>query len=195
MKSDFESLPRRIFLDTNVLQYLNDFGEFIFDHYQENEKYLISPEGRKILKGISLYQEIKALRFLLLGINRTNIEFAISESTFKEVQAKKDDGYTKWFFDVWDYWQSILQEQGDEIPSTSAKLRLEEFDNDNSILGRLSKSDKKIIRDAIFFDSNAILTTDKFKSIDKDINGKYGLRVLSPNDLWELLKPWQALWY
>lgn len=195
MKSDFESLPRRIFLDTNVLQYLDDFGEFIFDHHQKNEKYLISSKRRKIRKGTSLYQEIKALRFLLLGIDRTNIEFVISESTFKEVQRKRDDGYTKWFFDMWDYWQSILQEHGDEIPSISTKLRLEEFDNDHSILERLSKADRKIIRDAISFDSNAILTTDKFKSIHKDINGKYGLMVLSPNDLWELLKPWQALWY
>jgi len=30
----FNSLPGRIFLDTNVLQYLQDLGECIFEHYQ-----------------------------------------------------------------------------------------------------------------------------------------------------------------
>lgn len=34
----FESLPGRIFLDTNVLQYLQDFGEYIFDNYNEHSK-------------------------------------------------------------------------------------------------------------------------------------------------------------
>ncbi len=194
-KSSYESLPKRIFLDTNILQYLQDFGEFIFDHYQENEEYLISPKGKQISKETTLYKEIEALRFLLLGIDRTNVEFAISENTFNEVQKKEDSSYTRWFFEMWDYWQNILQEYNDEIPSTSAKLKLKEFDRDHSLLRRLSKADSNIIRDAIFFDCNAILTTDKFKSFHKEINNRYKLMVLSPVDLWRLLKPWQAFWY
>lgn len=31
----FNSLHRRVFLDTNVLQYLQDFGEYIFESYNE----------------------------------------------------------------------------------------------------------------------------------------------------------------
>lgn len=31
-----ESLPGRVFLDTNVLQYLQDFDAYIFDNYNEN---------------------------------------------------------------------------------------------------------------------------------------------------------------
>jgi len=31
----FDSLSGRVFLDTNVLQYLQDFGEYIFDNYNE----------------------------------------------------------------------------------------------------------------------------------------------------------------
>lgn len=95
----YRLLPRRIFLDTNILQYLQDFGEFIFDHYQENNQYLISPRGKKILTGTELYKEIEALRFMLLGIDRSNIEFAVSESTFKEVQKSEivitNDGFSK----------------------------------------------------------------------------------------------------
>ncbi len=28
-------IPGRIFLDTNALQYLQDFGEYIFEHYRK----------------------------------------------------------------------------------------------------------------------------------------------------------------
>lgn len=194
-KSEYKQLPRRIFLDTNVLQYLENFGEFIFDHYQENDECLVSTGGKEVLKDTKLYNEIEALRFLLLGIDRTNVEFAISESTFKEVQKAGKHNYTQWFFEMWDCWQNILREYENEIPPKSAELRLEKFNNDQSLLQRLSKTDSDIIRDAIFFDCNAVLTTDKFRNLHEEINNKYGLMVLHPSDLWELLKPWQALWY
>ncbi len=195
MNANYESLPSRIFLDTNILQYLQDFGEFIFDHYQKNDEYLISPRGKKILTGTALFEEIETLRFLLLGIDRTNIEFAISESTFTEVQRKRDNSYTRWFFEMWDYWQNILQEYRDKIPSKSTELRLEKFDNDRSLLERLSMADAEVIRDAIFFDCHAILTSDKFRDFHEEINDKYRLMVLHPTNLLKLLKPFQALWY
>ena len=48
--SQFNSIPGRIFLDTNVLQYLQDFGEYIFEHYRESEEYFQTRKG-KIKKG------------------------------------------------------------------------------------------------------------------------------------------------
>lgn len=194
-KVSYNLLPRRIFLDTNVLQYLQDFGEFIFDHYQENEGYLISPRGRKILTGSALYREIEALRFLLLGIDRTNVEFAVSENTFEEVKKKRDARYKQWFFEMWDYWQDILQQHKSRPPSKSAGSRLKKFDQDRSLLGRLSKADSIIIRDAIFFDCHAILTVDKFRNFHKEINDKYKLMILRPTDFLNMIKPFQALWY
>ncbi|MCH7722670.1 MAG: hypothetical protein IIC76_04910 [Bacteroidetes bacterium] len=37
--AQFNSNPGRIFLDTNVLQYLYDFCEYIFEHYWERKDY------------------------------------------------------------------------------------------------------------------------------------------------------------
>ena len=37
--AQFNLIPDRIFLDTNVLQYLQDYGEYIFEHYRESEEY------------------------------------------------------------------------------------------------------------------------------------------------------------
>ena len=33
--AQFNLIPGRIFLDTNALQYLQDFGEYIFEHYRK----------------------------------------------------------------------------------------------------------------------------------------------------------------
>jgi hypothetical protein len=38
--------PDRIFLDTNALQYLQDFGEYIFEHYRESEEYFQARKGK-----------------------------------------------------------------------------------------------------------------------------------------------------
>lgn len=48
--AQFNSNPGRIFLDTNVLQYLQDFGEYIFKHYRKSEEYFQEPKD-KIKKG------------------------------------------------------------------------------------------------------------------------------------------------
>ena len=32
--TQFSLIPGRVFLDTNILQYLQDFGEYIFEHYR-----------------------------------------------------------------------------------------------------------------------------------------------------------------
>lgn len=47
--------PGRIFLDTNALQYLQDFGEYIFEYYRESEDYFRSGnnttvKGEQLLK-------------------------------------------------------------------------------------------------------------------------------------------------
>jgi len=45
--AQFNLIPSRIFLDTNVPQYLQDFGEYIFEHYRENEEYFRSGNNTK----------------------------------------------------------------------------------------------------------------------------------------------------
>ncbi len=53
--TQFNSIPGRIFLDTNVLQYLQDFGEYIFEHYRESEDYFQAQKD-KIKKVTRLFK-------------------------------------------------------------------------------------------------------------------------------------------
>ncbi len=192
----FNSIPGRIFLDTNVLQYLQDFGEYIFDNYRENEKYFISPKGKNISKDDPLYSQIIALHDIFVNIDRTNLEFALSQSVFDEV-IKKDDGYfIQWFYDVWDHWQAVLGSYEDNPISDTAFIKYKKSQIDKSLIGRPSEKDLKIVLDAIRFDCDALLTVDKFAkgNFQNFVYQKYGLMIVKPTDLFEILKPFQALW-
>ena len=94
--------PGRIFLDTNALQYLQNFGEYIFEHYRESEEYF-QPRKGKIKKGTRLFNEIEALHDFFIGIERAHFEFALPPSVYEEISASRDKRFVQWFHDVWDH--------------------------------------------------------------------------------------------
>lgn len=192
-----EDVPWRIFLDTNVLQYIQDFGEFVFDHCREHEAYFLDSKGNKITKDNRLYYEILALEQIFLGIDRTNMEFALSETVLKEVIDKKDSAFYRWSYEVWDNWQTVVAEYEDNPFSRKAKKRYKQACHDKSLLGNLSKRDREIVLDSIRFDCDALLTVDRFadKNKQKFVYNKYTLKILTPTDLIEVLRPFQALWF
>ena len=193
----FRLIPGRIFLDTNVLQYVQDFGEYIFDNYRESEDCFQS--GKKtIRKGERLFNEIVALHDFFINVNRAHFEFALSEAVYREVMDKKDSHFLRWFHDVWDHWEAVVSEyEAGEAFSAEAEKRYQKALADKSLSGSLSQKDWKIVLDAIHYDCDALLTVDRFA---RDQNKKlyifksYKLMILMPSELMELIKPYQALW-
>ena len=193
----FNSILGRIYLDTNVLQYLQDFGEYIFEHFRESEEYFQARKC-KIKKGTRLFNEVEALHDFFIGIERAHFEFALSPAVYKEVSARGDIGFIQWFNDVWDHWETVVSEyENGEAFSENAEMNYKRAVNDNSMHGSLSEKDKEIVLDAIRYDCEALLTVDRFA---KDQNKKiyvfknYVLMILTPVELMELIKPHQALW-
>ena len=115
--AQFNLILGRIFLDTNALQYLQDFGEYIFEHYRESEEYFQTRKG-KIKKGARLFNEIEALHDFFIGINRAHFEFALAPSVYKEVSASGDKRFVQWFCDVWDHWEAVVTEYENSAPDT-----------------------------------------------------------------------------
>lgn len=195
--SKFNSIPGRIFLDTNVLQYLQDFGEYIFEHYRESEGFFQTRKS-KIKKGSRLFKEIEALHDFFIGVNRAHFEFALSPAVYEEVSASGDKRFVQWFHDVWEQWEGVVSEyENGEAFSENAETNYKRAINDNSLHGSLSEEDKKIVLDAIRFDCDALLTVDRFA---RDQNKKiyafrnYRLIILTPIELIKIIKPHQALW-
>jgi hypothetical protein len=56
--------PGRIFLDTNALQHLQVFGEYIFDHYRESEECFQARRGK--IKKTGYSTELKPFMTFLL---------------------------------------------------------------------------------------------------------------------------------
>jgi len=97
--SAWESLPRRIFLDSSTLQTLQDYGEFIWDNIK------IPPYDKihKIPNGIA---NIEALRAIFFINQRANFEFVLPPNTMSEVIDKDDRRYLQWAYDVLDHWEA-----------------------------------------------------------------------------------------
>jgi len=190
----YNELPGRIFIDSNVLQYLQDFGEYIFEHYRESGDYFLDPKGGKIGKESRIYREIIALEQIFQGIERANFEFAVSEAVYKEVLNKKDRRYLQWFFDVLDHWQSVLESYKGDPFSGSGKKLAEKARNDTSLINGLSREDQQILFDALELECDAILTCDRYRDRQDRIYEHYRIMVLYPSDFVEILKPFQSLY-
>jgi len=193
----FRLIPGRIFLDTNVLQYVQDFAEYIFEHYRESEERFQSVK-RTIHKGERLFSEIEALHDFFVNVNRARFEFALSEAVYREVVDKGDSSFLQWFSDVWNHWSSVVSDyEADEAVSLRAENDYQKALADKSLSDSISKKDLVIVLDAIRFDCDALLTTDRFA---RDQNKKlyifqnYKLMILMPSELMKIIKPYQALW-
>jgi len=179
---DFESLPSRIFLDSNILQNLQKYGEYIWDNNID------------IIDNIKERRNIIALHDIFSLNFRNSFEFALSQNSIKEVFDKGDKSYLQWAFDVLDYWMSCIDEyRNSEAFSGEGEKLLEKINEE--CFNYLSKKDKALIFDAIVLECDAFLTMDiKVWKNRKHIESKLGIKVFQPYEYWEILRPFAALW-
>jgi hypothetical protein len=189
---DIDKLPRRIFLDTNIVQYLFDFGEFIFDNYSENESYLESPKGKQLHSDTFLFQQILALQEIFIPTTRLPYYFVVSKSICDEIQKTSD--YLNWFSDLWQYWQTTISEYEGNAFTGKGEEIANQLQRDNSMKNILSQADLKIVCDAVRLECDAILTCDRFRKNQVQIHQKYGILVMSPSDFYTLMKDFKPLW-
>lgn len=79
---DFEKLKVRIFLNSNILQNLQKYGEYIWDNVET------SVTGRDS-KNIEELRNIFSINF------RASFEFALSRNSIEEVSESKDVSYLR----------------------------------------------------------------------------------------------------
>jgi len=182
MDSKFEDIPHRVFLDSSALQTLQDYGGFLY----ENEALAVTDRIHHDPKGAA---KLEALRFIMQVAERAPFEFALSANSFVEVNAKGDLNYLQWAYDVLDHWLACLEESGEPCSNPAVLAAL----NSNSY-GYLGEGDRALLRDAIRLDCDIFLTMEnKLPKNANHIVRTLGLRVLSPIEFWEYLKPWAAL--
>lgn len=182
MSSQFEDIPRRIFLDSSTLQTLQDYGGFLY----ENEPMAVTDPTHRDAKGIA---KLAALRLIMQIAERAPFEFALSGNSFAEVHAKGDSRYLQWAYDVLDHWLACLEESGEPRGNLAALAAI-----DSSSYGYLGEGDRALLRDAIALECDTFLTMEnKLPKNAGHIERTLGLRVLSPTEMWAYLQPWAAL--
>lgn len=179
--NDFENLPFRIFLDSNILQNLQKYGEYVWENVE-------MPKHNKEAKNIEALRNIFSVNF------RASFEFALSKNSIKEVSGKNDASYLQWAFDVLDHWMSCIDEyENSEAFSGKGKRLLKKLNEKQ--FDYLSKKDKTLIFDAIVLECHAFLTMDEKVWKNKNhLESKLGIKILQPFEYWEMLKSFAALW-
>ena len=180
--SKFEDIPRRIFLDSSALQTLQTYGGFLY----ENEPLLREDRIHLDPKGIL---KLEALRFIMQVAERAPFEFALSSNSLVEVRGKGDSRYVQWAYDVLDHWLACLD--GPEGPCGSAAALAAIDSNSYDYLGA---GDRALLKDAIALGCDAFLTMENKLSKNADhIERTLGIRILSPIEMWDYIRPWAAL--
>jgi hypothetical protein len=180
--SRFEDIPRRIFLDSSVLQTLQTYGGFLY----ENEPLPPGDRMRRDPKGVA---KLDALRLIMHVAERAPFEFALSANSFVEVQRKGDSSYLQWAYDVLDHWLACLEESEKPCSDSKGLAAIESHAYDY-----LGSGDRALLKDAIALECDAFLTMEnKLPKSARHLERALRIRVLSPIGMWDLLRPWAAL--
>jgi hypothetical protein len=181
----FDEIPARIFLDSSTLQTLQTYGEFLWENCEINGNDRI----RRIPDGI---ENLEALQNIFIVNNRAQFEFALSENSLIEVEARGHHSYLQWAYDVLDHWQACLDSY-DEAPFTNEGTHLATR-LDGPSFGYLGNKDRLLIQDAVRIECDAFLTMERrLPRNAAHIQRELGIRVVTPIQLWENLRPWVGL--
>lgn len=183
MKTPFESLPRRIFLDSCTAQTLRNYGGYIWDA----EPIPASDRIHSVTDGGA---NVEALRDIFLINERAQFEWIVSRGSMQEAHDKGDPRHMQWLWDIADHSEVCLDGDGPTDESEALAQRLDE-----RIFGYLSEKDRLLLRHAIALRCEAFLTVERrlprnAGHIEREIN----IRILTPVTHWEMLRPWAALW-
>jgi hypothetical protein len=183
MKHLFESLPRRIFLDSCTAQTLRKYDGYIY----EAEPIPDSDCIHRIPNGIG---NVEALREIFLVNERAQFEWTVSRASLQEAYDKRDPGHMQWLWDIADHSAICLEGAEPTAESKSLGMRLDE-----PKFGYLSKKDRLLLRHAIILRCEAFLTVERrLPRNAAHVERELGIRILTPITHWEMLRPWAALW-
>lgn len=183
MRQPFESLPRRIFLDSSTAQTLRDYGSYIYDGeaIPETDRIYRMPEG---------IAKVEALRDIFLVNERAQFEWIVSQASMEEASDKQDAGHLQWLWDIADHSAVCLDGAGitDESEALAARLSETKF-------GYLGAKDRLLIQHAVLLRCEAFLTMERrLPRNAAHLERELGIRILTPVLHWEMLHPWAALW-
>ena len=191
-------LPVLIFLDTNIVQNLHSFGEFIFERVSTPDL-----ERKLPTLGPRVTADVYALAdFMALGV-RAGWPLAVSPGTLRELTAIQDpnkrDALTAWDHRLAAYFsENFDQSRGETEGSSYSEMTHFTSIQRNRIADLLQafpdEGDQQLLIDAVERGCDIFLTMD-YRTIWKhrDKVRQFGLRVMRPVELLQYVRPWASL--
>jgi len=167
------NIPRRVFLDTNVINFIMDYSDSIF-------------ENAEIQAGLPLRDiaDIEALRLIFETGARAHWELAVSNVTYVEITNTVDKSRRKalqgWFSETWSYWRDCFDEDGGLSDDHANKLAVE-MECSGALAMFPDPCDRTLIAHAIAYNCDAFCTRDS-RTILKKVSPNIGVGIefLSP---------------
>jgi len=177
----FRSLPRRIFLDSSILQTLTTYDKVIYEHDD-------IPSSSKILQVPDGLRNIEALRDIFFMDQYLRLELILSTNSFLEVEAKFDPLYLQSVRKIRDNWHCTALNDFSFLTRTRVSI-LNKLEDKQ--LGYLSIKDMKLIIDAVKFGCDIFLTMERRLPMNsKPIKKLLGISVLRPFELLDMWLPY-----
>jgi len=188
-------LPKLVFFDTNVVQNLWSFGEFIYDNY-------LSPEAAARLQtlGQRAADDVKALAVLMQLGRRGGWPMAISQRTLSELDSipepNKHHYLVAWGCEIAEYFEENLRfRDGADPPEKCTNWhRVAELYKTRRLEFLPHEKDRLLLLDAIALGCDVFLTMD-YRSIWKLRTqvAELGISVMRPIELLRHIEPWVDL--
>jgi predicted nucleic acid-binding protein len=176
----FERIPKRVFLDTNVVNMLVKHADLIFEQRS-------TPESLDETKA----RDVEALMHIFLVGSRANWDLVSSSTTLQELSRTQSDEL-----------RADLLNYAIEFVEDSSEAAVHARDLGRRVLGSglfhalPDRDDRELLAHAIGLGCDAFCTGDR-KTIIRRRNRlpKLPLRILTPIEWWWHIRPWAGLWY
>lgn len=178
-KHPFEDVPRKVFLDTSVVNLLVKWGEQVFEQ-------VALPEGLDRTRVL----DIEALMHVFHVGTRAGWDLLASRKTLDEIRQTPDPLIRDELLD----YAMLLVRPGIEDAAWAESLGRQLVDT-HFLSALPDPADRELIGNAIGFGCDAFCTCDRRTIVRKrERLRQIPLRIMTPVEWWAHVKPWGRLW-
>lgn len=175
----FEAIPRKVFLDTNVVNLMIKHRETVFEQGWV-------PDGVPM----AMAHDIEALMHLMAIGFRANWNLVVSAKSIEEIEQTTDPCVRH---DLLDYAWEVAEVHGDD--SIFADKLGANFAQSDMMAALPDVDDRILIGNAIGLGCDVFCTRDVRTIVRRrHAISSLPIRVLTPVEWWRQVKPWGGLW-
>lgn len=177
----FEKIPKRVFLDTNVINVLVKYCGYVFDHVPI-----------PLDTDATLASDIEALMHVFHVGERATWHILGSQKTLDELSRTRDGSLRS---DLLEYAFGIVNKNVEDDDRRYAADFGRRLIDAPFVAALPDTADRELIGNAIGFGCDVFCTRDRATIVRKrDLLRQVPLRIVTPAEWWAHIRPWAALW-